>query len=159
MNLTPWRRNRENMSRYFPEFRSMRTEIDNLFEQFMRNAHSSSPSFGRNGEWLPSLDVKDGEKEITVKCELPGVDAKDVNVSLKGSTLTIKGDKRSEHVEDTDDFYIAERGFGSFSRSVELPDLIDSDSIKAEQRDGLLTIQLKKRADVSQKKIPVAAKN
>ena len=160
MNLTPWKRNRElSTGRYFPELSSVRAEIDHLFEQFLKSAHLPSTSFGRKGEWIPSLDVTDNEKEITVKCELPGIDAKDVDVSLKGNMLTIKGEKKTEHIEDTDDYYVAERGFGSFVRSIELPDSVDSDSINAEQKDGILTIQLKKRPGAGQKKIPVAAKS
>jgi HSP20 family protein len=72
--------------------------------------------------------------------------------------VVIKGEKKSERVEDTEDYYLNERSFGSFVRSVEMPDAIDSDSIKAEQKDGVLTIQLKKRPGAGQKKIPVAAK-
>lgn len=157
MNLIPWKRNRELTSgSFFPELSSLRTEMDSLFDQFLKGTALQPMGFGRKGEWLPLVDVKDNEKEITVKCEVPGVNPKDIDVSLKGDFLTIKGEKKTEKVEDTDDYYVSERGFGSFLRTIQLPDSVDSDSIKAEQKDGVLMIQLKKRPGVGQKKIPVA---
>ena len=157
MNLTPWRRNREMSSgSAFPELSLLRSEMDNLFDQFFRGSRLQPLTFGRKGEWLPTLDVKENEKEITVKCDVPGVDARNIDVSLSGDLLTIKGEKKAENVEDSDDYYIAERSVGTFLRTIQLPDSVDSDSIKAEQKDGVLTIQLKKRPGAGQKKIPIA---
>ncbi len=155
MNLTPRKQNNVTKSgSLFPELSSFRSEIDNLFDQFFRGS-ALSPRGAM--AWAPNIDVKDNEKEILIKCELPGVDPKDVDLSLKGDVLTIKGQKNSERTEDTDQYYVTERRFGSFLRAIELPDSVDTDSIKAEQRDGVLSIQLKKRPDSAQKKIPVAS--
>ncbi len=157
MSLIPSKRNRELSSGIsFPELNTLRSEMDNLFNQFFRGTRLQGAGFGRKGEWLPAVDVKDNEKEITVKCEVPGVNAKDIDVSLKGDLLTIKGEKKTENIEDTDDYYAAERSFGSFLRTIQLPESVDSDNIKAEQKDGVLTIQLKKRPGAGQKKIPIA---
>lgn len=154
MNLIPRRRNRELVSGgFFPGLSSLRTEMDSLFEQFLKGDRFPS---AEKIKWQPLIDVKDNEKEISVRCEVPGVNPKDIDVSIKGDLLTIKGEKKTEKVEDTDDYYVSEREFGSFLRTIELPDSVDTDSIKAEQKDGVLMIQLKKRAGSSQKKIPIA---
>ena len=105
----------------------------------------------------PRLDVHEDKKQFSIEVELPGVHEKDVSVSLSKGRLVIKGHKKSEHEEKTQDTYISERMFGSFERMIELPDGLDEDKIQAKFEKGILRIIAPKRADAikSEKTIPI----
>jgi HSP20 family protein len=103
----------------------------------------------------PSMDVEDSDDEVLVTAELPGVDIKDVDVSVSGNVLTIKGEKHDEHEERRSSYYHRERWSGSFQRSVTLPDAIDPDKVSAEMKSGVLRITLPKKDEVKPKQISV----
>lgn len=132
----------------------VRDEMDRVFDRwFDRPLHLSLHT---NGEtWMPALDVTDSEIEITVKAEVPGMAAKDVSVAITGNTLTLSGEKDETKEEKGESFYVSERRFGSFRRSVELPDGVDADKITAEQTNGVLTIRIPKLKTAKPKHIPV----
>ncbi len=157
MNLVPWRRNHEGaFGSFAPELGTLRNEFDTLFDQFARGSRFQPSMFARSGEWFPPLDMKETEKDFIIKCEVPGLTPKDVEIALVGHVLTIRGEKKLESVEEKkDQFYFAERSFGSFTRSVELPETVDTEHVEAEQKDGLLTIKVKKLAGTTQKKVPI----
>jgi len=135
-------------------------EVDRLFERFFRE-----PFLGESRllpelrswttAWSPSLDVKESEDEITVRAELPGVDPKEIDVSLHGDVLIISGDKKEESEERREGYYHTERRFGSFRRSVALPAAVDQEKIAAEYDKGVLTIRLQKSEKAAAKRIPV----
>lgn len=108
--------------------------------------------------WVPSLDVSEGEDEITVQAEIPGVSAEDFDISVIDDVLSISGEKKGESEEKGDNFYRKERRFGSFHRSVTLPDAVDTDNISAEYDRGVLTVRLAKVEKVLPKKIQVTEK-
>lgn len=155
MNIIPRKTTRDAGS-FFPELRSLRSEMNSFFDQLFQGTRLHSAALSGQADWFPSMDVKDGDREFTVTCDVPGVNVKDIDVSLKGDVLTIKGEKKAESVEDAEGYYVTERSFGSFLRRIQLPEAVDSDSIKAEQKDGVLTVKLKKNLDAAQKKIPVS---
>ncbi len=105
----------------------------------------------------PKLEIKESDKEFTISVELPGMDEKDIEVALEGDVLTIKGEKNEEYEEKKSGYYRSERSYGSFQRSVVLPDTIDADNLKAESKKGVLKITLPKKpeAQVQKKKIDV----
>lgn len=126
-------------------FRGFRTQLDSLFEDW----------FGRSmgGTLAPRVDVSETPKEIVLKVELPGVDEKDIDVSLSGNQLTIKGEKKSEQEEKKegesagDDgrvFHRVERSFGAFQRTMTVPFDVEPDKVAADFKDGVLTITLPK---------------
>lgn len=135
------------------------SDLDRLFRRML-----SEPFFGRNGwlselswnGWAPSLDVNESEDAITVRVEVPGVDPKEIDVSVSDDVLIISGEKREESEERGDGFYHAERRFGSFRRSVALPAAIDSERVSAEYDKGVLTIRLEKSEKDVPKRIPVS---
>jgi HSP20 family protein len=140
----------------FSPLTSFRREIDRLF-----NDLTTTPAFSRFGElggltadW-PNLDVKEGDSEVTVTAEVPGMTDKDVELFLDKGMLTIRGEKKGEKEERG----YSERFYGKFERQIPLPSGVDEQRCKADFRDGLLTIHLPKtkEAEESKKKIPINA--
>ncbi|MEJ2071800.1 MAG: Hsp20/alpha crystallin family protein [Syntrophobacterales bacterium] len=91
-------------------------------------------------EFAPAVDIKETDTEIVVKAEVPGIDAKEINISVTGEVLTIKGEKKSEKEEKEENYHLVERSYGSFSRSLVLPAAVDLDKIEAKYDKGVLTV-------------------
>src|SRR6185312_5315823 len=129
-------------------WQSFRGEIDRLFDRFtgfgLPSAHRmfelAAPiesSFTFN---VPAVDVTEDEKAYKIMAELPGLDEKDIDVSMTGDVLTLKGEKRQEKEEKDKNWYMSERAYGSFQRAFELPYGIDRDNIAASFAKGVLTV-------------------
>ena len=108
--------------------------------------------------WAPAIEVFEKEDKFVVKAELPGVKEDDVDVSVVGDTLTIKGERKAESEVNEEDYYCCERSYGSFFRSIALPSTVDAKKIEASYEDGILEVSLPKTAEVKPKKISVSAK-
>jgi len=135
-------------------FSAMRDEMDRMFERFEHGwprlpslFHRDSSTAGFGGVTVPDLDVRENTTSITVEAELPGVDEKDVTVTLANGLLTIKGEKKQEKEEKTDNYYVAERSFGSFARSIRLPDTVDEGMVEAKFDKGVLRITAAKKPE------------
>jgi HSP20 family protein len=129
---------------------SLRDEMDRVFEQFDRGWGTLPSIFtGANvrAGIVPHFDVRDDGKTLTVEAELPGVDEKDVTVSLADGILTIKGEKKQEREEKQDNFYLSERAFGSFERSLRMPEGVDDSKVEAHFDKGVLKIAAPRRPD------------
>jgi HSP20 family protein len=113
------------------------------------------PKGFREGGLFPRLDVSETDNDVTVRTEIPGLDSKDLNVSISDSTLTISGEKKEEKEREGENFYHCERRFGSFRREVELPMGIDPDKVTAEYENGVATIRVAKKPTAKPKHIPV----
>jgi HSP20 family protein len=147
-------------SRYQDPFQSFRTEMDRLFDSFlggMPSLASLRQGFPSTQVITPTLDVKENEKEIVVKADLPGMDEKDINLTVHNGVLSLRGEKKSEHTDERDNYHVMERSYGSFQRSIRLPDTIDEDKAEARFDKGVLTITLPKRPESvsAQKKIQI----
>jgi len=94
--------------------------------------------------WSPSIDIYDKKASLVVKAEIPGVDKKDVKLSIDGDVLTISGESKNEEEVKEKDYYYTERSYGSFSRSIRLPDKVRKDKATAKFKSGVLTIELPK---------------
>ena len=127
-------------------------EMDDLFKRVWHEFPFTEHAADFEGEWLPRLDISEGAKEITVRAELPGLEQKDLDISLDGDFLTIKGEKKKEHEETDKHFHRVERTFGTFSRTLRLPTEIETTKVDASFKNGILTIVLPKTKE-SQKKI------
>lgn len=134
-------------------FTSLQREIDRLFDDFTRGF----PSFSRGvaPALVPSMDVTETDKEIEITAELPGLEEKDVQVNVADNILTIKGEKKVEKEEKDKNYRLVERSYGSFSRTLELPDGVNTDGIKAGIAKGVLTVTIPKPAPAQAKKIDV----
>lgn len=139
-------------------FSLLRQEMNSLFDNFFRG-FETEPFESRLGAFSPRVDVAETDKEIKVTAELPGMDDKDIDVSLTKDMLTIRGEKKEEKEEKSKSFYRMERSYGSFSRTVPLPTEIDTNKVKAEFKKGILSVTLPKtqQAIKETKKIQVKA--
>jgi HSP20 family protein len=108
--------------------------------------------------WAPAIDVFEKEDKFVVKAELPGMTEEDIDVSVVGDTLTIKGERKAEGEVKKDDYYYCERSYGSFSRSIAIPSNVDAKKIEANYDDGVLEVSLPKIPAVKPKKVSVSAK-
>ena len=108
--------------------------------------------------WMPAVDVFEKEDKFVVKAELPGMKEEDVDVSVIGDTLSIKGEKKTETEIKDENYYRCERSYGSFYRSIPIPSNVDANKIEASFEDGVLEVALPKSAKVKPKKIAVSAK-
>jgi HSP20 family protein len=142
----------------YSTFSLFRQEMNRLFDNFFRG-FDIEPFEKRFGAFSPSVDITETDKEIKVAAELPGMDDKDIDVSLTKDTLTIKGEKKEEKEEKKKDYYRMERSYGSFSRTIPLPVEIDTEKVKAQFKKGVLTVNLPKTAKAIKetKKISVKA--
>jgi HSP20 family protein len=147
-------------SLYTGPFHSFRTEMDRLFDNFfgglpaLTNLRHSFPA----GEGLtPAWDVKETEKELVVKADLPGIDEKDIQLTIQDGVLTLRGEKKSERKDERDNYYVMERSYGSFQRSIRLPETVNDEKAEARFDKGVLTITLPKRPEMvkAQKRIAI----
>ncbi|MFO7298231.1 MAG: Hsp20/alpha crystallin family protein [Pseudomonadota bacterium] len=139
---------------FFDSMFSLRREVDRIFDEFF-NAFGS---FGQTGLSLrPAVDIAEDDKELVISAEIPGLDEKDLEVSLAGDLLTIKGEKKAEHEERNGGAYYVERRYGSFSRSVRLPFQVDDQNVEAKYDKGVLTIRIPKPIEMQKavRRIPI----
>jgi HSP20 family protein len=132
----------------------LRREMDRLFERFMEPAWDE---YRAVGEWTPALDVTEGKDAITVKAEVPGVEPKDIGVSLEGDMLILKGEKTEQKEEKDERQHRLERSWGAFLRSIRLPAPVDAGKVTATFKNGVVTITLPKAAGARGTTIPIKA--
>lgn len=151
-------------------WQSWRGEMDRLFDRFagsfgfpalrrMFDLEAGMPGGTSFGIANPAVDITEDDKSYKIAAELPGLSEKDIDVSVTGDMLVIKGEKRQEREEKEKNRYLSERSYGMFQRSFQIPDGVDRDKINADFSKGVLTLTLPKTADAQkqQKKIEVKA--
>ena len=121
---------------------NLHDELDRLFE---------SPLTG----WAPALDVQEDKDKFTVRVELPGLKREDIEVSLQEGALIISGERKSEKIEQGVEVHRQERFYGKFQRALTLPEPVAADKVKADYKDGVLTVTLPKTEEAKPKKIDV----
>lgn len=141
----------------FREMMSLRQAMDRLFEDSFVRPTRFWPELGR-GELPLDLDMYQTANDVVVKAAIPGVRPEEVDISLTGDTLTIKGERREEQEVKEEDYFHKERRYGSFSRSVQIPVSVKSDKAEAVFENGILTLSLPKAEEVKPKQIKVKAK-
>jgi HSP20 family protein len=112
---------------------------------------------GREGTltFVPAFEVKETQDAFIFKAEVPGVEEKDIDITLTGDRIVVSGRKDTEKREESDRFYTYERSYGSFSRAFTLPEGVSPDAVNAELKNGVLTLMLPKRPEVQPKRIKV----
>jgi len=161
-SLMPWRWGRRGLlSRREEEhpYYSLQKEMNKVFEDFFRDVEFPSLTFAEEGHAAcsPRVDVTESDKDIRVTAELPGIEEKDIDVSLSADLLTIRGEKKEEKEENVKGYYRMERSYGTFARSIPLPCEVDAGRVEASFKGGILTVTLPKTAEVQKnvKTIPV----
>lgn len=147
MELVPWKP--------FGDLRTLRREMDDLWSRFLEGKPLAG--FMPQG-WAPSADISETKDKIIVKIDLPGLEAGDVQLSISGDLLTVKGEKKQEQEEKDEHHHYVERSYGAFQRSFRLPVEIDSDKVQAKFDKGVLRITLAKTARAKKKEIKVQVK-
>ncbi len=132
---------------------SVKRDMDTFFDDFF----DLEPVSLFKTDWAPSVDISENKKTIEVNAEMPGLDEKDIEVKLENNILSIAGKKEEEHQEEDREkkYLLKERNFGSFERSIKLPDNIDPDKVKAEFKKGVLSISIPKSKEDEAKKIKI----
>jgi HSP20 family protein len=145
MSIVPWKP--------LGELTTLRSEMDSLWDRFF----PEKPFHERyqTHEWLPSIDLKESKDALVVKAELPGLEAKDVELTLTEDILTIRGEKKEEKEEKDEHHFFVESYCGAFERKIKLPMLVKTDKIDATFDKGVLTINLPKSEEARKKEIKI----
>lgn len=154
-DLIPWNRKGSEIARRDEgdhPLLGLQREMNRVFDSFWRRFDQPLGALdGPFGQQLPRADVVETEKTVEVSLELPGMDEKDIDVSLTEDTLTIKGEKKLEREESRKGYYLSERSYGSFYRTIPLPPGVATDGAEAKFKKGVLTITLPKTAEAAAK--------
>jgi len=135
-------------------FTNMQKEIDRMFDRFSSDIFDEEAS----KTMLPVVDIVERENDYNIKIELPGVDKKDVKITIQNDILTIKGEKKQESEKKGENYHRVERCYGSFQRSFTLPTSVASDKIDASYENGVLTLRIPKLEEAKPKEIEVNVK-
>lgn len=150
------------LTRYRPGFPEtgawpMMSDVPTRFRQLFDDLITQFPSAETLG-WSPNVDIVDNEGELLLTAELPGLTREDVSLEVEDGMLTLKGEKKSEKEEKTGTWRLVERSYGAFERRFTLPRTVDPAKVKAEFKDGVLSVHLPKTKEAMGKKIEIAAK-
>jgi len=163
-DLLPWKREKEEnleiVRKDEDPVLALQNSFENVFEQLWRDPFGIAPWRAMSSaldRFIPRVDVSEDEKEVRVTAELPGMELKDIDLSLDGQILTIRGEKHSEKQEKSRQMNRVERSYGSFRRDIALPGEVEADHAEAVFEKGVLTVVLQKPAGRAQtgRKIPV----
>ncbi len=136
-------------------FLELKSLEDRMSRWLSRSTRPAEGSLMSAFEVAPPADVYEDENRITLKMEVPGIKQEDLDIRIDGNTLSVSGERKFEKDEKRENFRRVERQYGSFSRSFELPSSADRDNITANFKDGVLEIEVPKRAEARGKQIPI----
>ena len=134
----------------------LRDEMERTFDRIFGEPFGIIEPLPVRGEgWMPPIDLTETENEVLIRAEIPGIPAKDLEITVTGTLLTISGSKKEETEKKGVDFYRCERRFGAFRRMIELPETIDSDKVAAESENGILLVHVAKKPGAKPRAIEV----
>ena len=134
------------------EVDSLQSEVNRVFDAFFGNG-----SAARERRWVPAMDLVETDEHLVLRADLPGLSRDDVQIEVKDGALTVSGERKAEQEERTEGYYRVERSFGSFSRSLTLPDGIDADAILADFDEGVLEVRIPKPAERKPHRVEIGA--
>ena len=138
------------------ELHTMQNEMNRLFNTFFDSPTPSNGGSAGVRRWIPAMDVVETEEHFVLRADLPGLSESDVSIELEDNVLTIAGERRSEHEQRGEGYYRVERAFGSFSRSLTLPEGVDADAIKASFDNGVLEERIPKPEQHKPRKVQIS---
>lgn len=130
-------------------------DMANLFESSLETLPER---ISKEATWAPSMDITEDKENIMVKVDLPGVKQQDIDIEVTGKTLTIKGERKHEEEKKEKNYHRVERFYGSYARTVTLPEYVDMEKIKAEYKNGVLELSIPKKEEAKPKQIKVEVK-
>jgi len=135
----------------FRDLSVLQERMNRLFEDAGRGRGDEAAAT----TWSPAVDIYETDTEIMVKAELPGIERKDITLNLDNNVLTLKGERKFEKETRQENYHRIERSYGGFSRAFSIPATVDEENIRAEYKDGILTIALPKKEQVKPKQIKI----
>ena len=164
-DLVPWKRNENGVPvrrrQEEDAFLDLRSQMNRLFDDFFERPFGLSPFSGESdlmSDFAPRLDISETDQDYTVSAELPGLEPEDINISLDRNALTISGEKQAEKEDKGKHYYRVERSYGSFQRSIPLPDEVDEDKIDATFKRGVLKVHIPKTQAAQRRSKHIAIK-
>ena len=143
------------ITRYDP-FRDLRNLQEEVNRLFTGNVGRTFDDEGiARGSWSPSVDIYENKEQIVLEAELPGMDREDFDLTVENNVITLRGERRFEKKEDTDNYHRVERAYGSFTRSFTLPNTVSGEGASADYRNGVLRVTLPKREETKARRIEV----
>jgi HSP20 family protein len=139
----------------FRNLSGLQEQVNRLFESNFRGQTDESALT----TWAPSVDIYETENELVLKADLPEVAEKDIDIHVENNMLTVRGERKFEQKVKEENYLRVERAYGSFSRSFSLPNTVDTEAIKAEYKNGVLTVIMPKRAESKPKQVKITASN
>ncbi len=132
---------------------TLHDQMNRLFEDTLYRGRSDESALTT---WAPAVDIYETENALVVKADLPDVNEKDLDIQVENNILTIRGERKFERDVKEDNYLRVERAYGSFSRSFSLGNTVNTEAIKAEYKDGVLTLTIPKREEAKPKQIKVS---
>jgi len=141
----------------FRDLVSIQDRMNRIFEGAFRGTRpGSEDDWALGGTWAPAVDIFEKDGSIVLRAELPGVDPNDVDVRVENNVLTLRGERKFESEVKREQYHRIERAYGTFSRSFTLPNVVDTEKIKAEFKDGLLQVSLPQKEEAKPKQISIS---
>lgn len=137
----------------FRGFNTLQQQVNRLFEDSFTRSRSSQADLAT---WAPAVDIFETENELVVKADLPDVQEKDIDIRVKNNTLTIRGERKFTNEVHEDNYLRVERAYGTFTRSFSLPNTVNTEAIKAEYKNGVLSVRMPKREESKPKQIKIS---
>jgi HSP20 family protein len=138
----------------FRDLHSLQDEVNRLFSTNLSRAFGEEGI--ARGAWNPSVDIYENKDQIVLEAELPGMKREDFDLSIENNVITLRGERRFEKKDESDNYHRVERAYGSFTRSFTLPQTVQAESVTAEYRNGVLRVVMPKREEVKARRIEIA---
>ena len=147
------------ITRYDPfrDLRSLQEEVNRLFSSNLSRSFADDGI--ARGAWMPTVDIYENKDQIVLEAELPGMNREDFELTVENNVLTLRGERRFEKKDETDNYHRVERAYGTFTRSFTLPQTVSGDGASAEYKNGVLRVLLKKREEVKARRIEIGGED
>jgi HSP20 family protein len=139
----------------FRDLLSLQDRMNRMFDESYRGRSTSEDDWALGGSWAPAVDIYEKDGNIVLTAELPGLDPKDVDVRVENNVLTLRGERKWSNEIQREAYHRVERAYGNFTRSFTLPNVVDTEKIKADFKDGMLKLVLPKREEAKPKQISI----
>ena len=137
----------------FRDLRTLQEEVNRLFSTNLTRAFGDEGI--ARGAWAPSVDIYENKDQIVLEAELPGMKQEDFDLSIENNVITLRGERKFEKTEETDNYHRVERSYGAFTRSFTLPQTVSAEGASAEYNNGVLRVTLPKREETKARRIQV----
>lgn len=139
----------------FDAFLGAQEDLNRVFRRGFLRVPNTGEGLAEGGKWVPAVDIYEAGGSLVLEAELPGIDPKDIDVTVDDGVLTVRGERRHEREVEEENYYRVERAYGSFQRSVRLPADVEPDKIKASYDAGVLKVMVPKAEHQKTRAVPV----